>query len=310
MLANLNSAATIKATTPAEQTTDHSQTTNKELTTMTSAYTSLPDSTVTVSTSAPSPCEPNPCQNNGTCIDSGSLYICHCELGFSGDHCEVTPCSSNPCQNGGSCSINGGSYNCACPDGYSGNECQITPCSPNPCQNGGSCTITGESYDCTCVDDFFGDTCELQPEIEVPEGIGAEGLLFEAYDNSNIVLGKNGSAFNAIYNEAEQGFYITYNGTNGVFYWGSSEQSTGLYFTTIPYATIYEFHRVLDDSARICENGNPTKCLGAELVEGSPLKFVDINDATYNTIWSYNFEGGSGEYLSNSVNDTGLPFFQ
>ena len=302
MLANLNSAATIKATTPAEQTTDHSQTTNKELTTMTSAYTSLPDSTVTVSTSAPSPCEPNPCQNNGTCIDSGSLYICHCELGFSGDHCEVTPCSINPCQNGGSCSINGGSYNCACPDGYSGNECQITPCSPNPCQNGGSCTITGESYDCACVDDFFGDDCELQPEVEAPEGIGAGGFLFEVYDLSSVKLGTNGSSFQAVFDETEQGYYISYNGTYGPVYWGTLEYGTDLFQKSSYMTSIYMLQKV-DDAVRICENGNPTNCLGAELVEESPLKFVDINDATYNTIWSYNSEG-SGDY----AND--LPFFQ
>jgi len=275
---------------------------------MTSAYTSLPDSTVTVSTSAPSPCLPNPCQNAGDCVEYGTSFICQCKPEFSGDLCEFEPCSSNPCQNGGSCSVNGEDYNCACLDGYSGNDCQITPCSPNPCQNGGSCTITGDSYICHCVDDFIGDNCDLQQEIEVPDGIGAGGLLFEVYDLSTIVLGANGSSFQAVYDDVEQGFYISYNGTNGLQYWGTIEFSTDLFSKSSFYTTIYDLRKVSDDSARICENGNPTYCLGAELVEGSPLKFVDINsDQTYNTIWTNNFEG-SGEYLTNFVSD--LPIFQ
>ena len=47
------------------------------------------------------------CGTNNSCIIDGTTYMCVCNGGFTGVHCE-TPlmfdfCIPNPCQNGGSC---------------------------------------------------------------------------------------------------------------------------------------------------------------------------------------------------------------
>ncbi|XP_066264593.1 galectin-3-binding protein A-like [Branchiostoma lanceolatum] len=34
-------------------------------------------------------CNSNPCQNNGTCIEGVGHYICQCEHGWVGVHCEI-----------------------------------------------------------------------------------------------------------------------------------------------------------------------------------------------------------------------------
>ena len=35
-------------------------------------------------------CNPNPCENGGGCALQGNLnnYVCHCEDGYTGQHCE------------------------------------------------------------------------------------------------------------------------------------------------------------------------------------------------------------------------------
>ena len=34
-------------------------------------------------------CASDPCQNDGTCTDQVNAYICTCDLGYTGVHCEI-----------------------------------------------------------------------------------------------------------------------------------------------------------------------------------------------------------------------------
>jgi len=50
-------------------------------------------------------CLEHPCQNNGSCEDIISGYVCHCAVGWTGSNCEenADDCQEHPCQNGGQC---------------------------------------------------------------------------------------------------------------------------------------------------------------------------------------------------------------
>ena len=45
--------------------------------------------------------ENDPCQNNATCIEDGSDFICECLPGFTGQFCEQSKCFSSLCENKG-----------------------------------------------------------------------------------------------------------------------------------------------------------------------------------------------------------------
>ncbi|XP_077423631.1 milk fat globule EGF and factor V/VIII domain containing b isoform X4 [Vanacampus margaritifer] len=81
------------------------------------------------------PCKPNPCKNDGICAATGhsrrgdvfSEYVCKCQPGFEGVHCQnnVNDCAGQPCQNGGSCRDLEGDFKCHCPSPYVGKHCQL-----------------------------------------------------------------------------------------------------------------------------------------------------------------------------------------
>ncbi|XP_019729576.1 milk fat globule EGF and factor V/VIII domain containing b isoform X4 [Hippocampus comes] len=81
------------------------------------------------------PCKPNPCKNDGICAATGhsrrgdvfSEYVCKCQPGFEGVHCQndVNDCARQPCQNGGSCRDLEGDFKCHCPSPYVGKHCQL-----------------------------------------------------------------------------------------------------------------------------------------------------------------------------------------
>ena len=50
-------------------------------------------------------CASHPCSNSAACIDGFSSYLCACQLGYTGDRCEVDSdeCASGPCGVGGAC---------------------------------------------------------------------------------------------------------------------------------------------------------------------------------------------------------------
>nr|QYB17310.1 heparan sulfate proteoglycan [Laodelphax striatellus] len=75
-------------------------------------------------------CNLNPCQNNAVCRPTSHppRYICDCQSGFSGVHCEHenNMCQLlSPCHNGAKCTGTSSSYYCDCPLGYSGPTCSI-----------------------------------------------------------------------------------------------------------------------------------------------------------------------------------------
>uniref|UniRef100_A0A1A7YPA9 Milk fat globule-EGF factor 8 protein n=1 Tax=Iconisemion striatum TaxID=60296 RepID=A0A1A7YPA9_9TELE len=81
------------------------------------------------------PCIPNPCENDGVCEvmshsrrgDVFSEYICKCQPGFEGIHCQnnVNDCAAQPCENGGTCRDFDGDFLCHCPSPYVGKHCQL-----------------------------------------------------------------------------------------------------------------------------------------------------------------------------------------
>jgi len=117
-------------------------------------------------------CMSHPCQNNGTCTDGDNGYVCECQAGLAGDHCEINinECGSSPCMNSGDCidDING--YHCNCTNtGFEGTECDtnINECESVPCQHGGTCADHVKGYTCTCLPGFTGTYCEVDiPECE------------------------------------------------------------------------------------------------------------------------------------------------
>ncbi|NXV65719.1 SNED1 protein, partial [Molothrus ater] len=109
-------------------------------------------------------CQSQPCQNGGQCKDRVSAFLCLCEPGYTGHHCEldVDECQSEPCKNSGTCQDLPGSFACSCPEGFLGTQCEteVDACESDPCQNGGECESYGGSYLCVCPEGFFGYHCE------------------------------------------------------------------------------------------------------------------------------------------------------
>ncbi|KAM7107231.1 sushi, nidogen and EGF-like domain-containing protein 1 isoform 13-T13 [Ciconia maguari] len=109
-------------------------------------------------------CWSQPCLNGGRCKDRVAKFLCLCEPGYTGHHCEsdVDECQSEPCKNGGTCRDLPGSFACYCPAGFVGTQCEteVDACESGPCRNGGECESYGGSYLCVCPEGFFGYHCE------------------------------------------------------------------------------------------------------------------------------------------------------
>ncbi|KAM6065026.1 sushi, nidogen and EGF-like domain-containing protein 1 isoform 11-T11 [Theristicus caerulescens] len=112
-------------------------------------------------------CQSQPCLNGGQCKDRIAEFLCLCEPGYTGHHCEsdVNECQSEPCKNGGTCRDLPGSFACYCPEGFVGTQCEteVDACESGPCRNGGECESYGGSYLCVCPEGFFGYHCETGP---------------------------------------------------------------------------------------------------------------------------------------------------
>ncbi|KAL9980337.1 hypothetical protein ACROYT_G008909 [Oculina patagonica] len=73
-------------------------------------------------------CASNPCLNGGTCVDQVNGYVCNCQPGYGGVHCQtnINECSSNPCLNEATCVDQVNGYVCNCQPGYTGVNCQTS----------------------------------------------------------------------------------------------------------------------------------------------------------------------------------------
>lgn len=103
------------------------------------------------------------------CLDLVDSYLCQCQDGFTGTHCEdnIDECSAYPCQNGGTCQDGLSDYTCTCPPGYTGKNCTspVNKCVHNPCHNGATCHERDNRYVCACVPGYGGRNCQfLLPE--------------------------------------------------------------------------------------------------------------------------------------------------
>ncbi|XP_071293327.1 sushi, nidogen and EGF-like domain-containing protein 1 isoform X5 [Agelaius tricolor] len=124
-------------------------------------------------------CQSQPCQNGGQCKDRVSAFLCLCEPGYTGHHCEldVDECQSEPCKNSGTCQDLPGSFACSCPEGFLGSQCEteVDACESDPCQNGGECESYGGSYLCVCPEGFFGYHCETASDPCFSSPCGSRG---------------------------------------------------------------------------------------------------------------------------------------
>uniref|UniRef100_A0A8C8BQA9 Sushi, nidogen and EGF like domains 1 n=1 Tax=Otus sunia TaxID=257818 RepID=A0A8C8BQA9_9STRI len=124
-------------------------------------------------------CRSQPCLNGGRCKDHVAEFLCLCEPGYTGHHCEsdVDECQSEPCKNGGTCRDLPGSFACYCPEGFVGTQCEteVDACESGPCQNGGECKSYGGSYLCMCPEGFFGYHCETASDPCFSSPCGSRG---------------------------------------------------------------------------------------------------------------------------------------
>ncbi|XP_068057329.1 sushi, nidogen and EGF-like domain-containing protein 1 isoform X2 [Anomalospiza imberbis] len=124
-------------------------------------------------------CQSQPCLNGGQCKDRVSAFLCLCEPGYTGYHCEldVDECQSEPCKNSGTCQDLPGSFACYCPEGFLGTQCEteVDACESDPCRNGGECESYGGSYLCVCPEGFFGYHCETASDPCFSSPCGSRG---------------------------------------------------------------------------------------------------------------------------------------
>ncbi|XP_067085594.1 sushi, nidogen and EGF-like domain-containing protein 1 [Osmerus mordax] len=125
-------------------------------------------------------CVSQPCLNGATCLDRVDSYLCACDKGFTGSHCQtdVDECLSEPCEHGGTCEDQSGSFLCHCPPGHSGQHCQIEEdgCESAPCLNGGVCRGYRQTPLCVCKEGFLGDRCQTLENPCVLQPCGNRGL--------------------------------------------------------------------------------------------------------------------------------------
>ncbi|XP_030906504.2 sushi, nidogen and EGF-like domain-containing protein 1 isoform X3 [Melopsittacus undulatus] len=124
-------------------------------------------------------CQSQPCLNGGQCKDRIAEFLCLCEPGYTGQHCEsdTDECLSEPCKNGGNCQDLPASFTCYCPEGFVGSQCEteVDACESGPCQNGGECESYRGSYLCVCPEGFFGYHCETASDPCFSSPCGSRG---------------------------------------------------------------------------------------------------------------------------------------
>ncbi|KFV75593.1 Sushi, nidogen and EGF-like domain-containing protein 1, partial [Struthio camelus australis] len=161
-------------------------------------------------------CRSQPCLNGGLCKDRVAEFLCVCEPGYTGHHCEleINECQSDPCKNGGTCKDLPGSFTCYCPEGFVGIQCETVaacaggpsdcstepgavgavvprvgfccrpcssaPCFSSPCGSRGYCLASNGTHSCTCKVSYTGKSCEkelLPPTSLKVERVEDTGVL-------------------------------------------------------------------------------------------------------------------------------------
>jgi hypothetical protein len=129
-------------------------------------------------------CLSAPCGPNGECTDLMLAFVCVCEHGWNGDHCEhsINPCSRQEVSgcdpiNAVCTHIGPGMHTCDCLSGFETrdnghtctdiDECAVTWRVVNgvavqaaPCQNGATCINGLDEFRCTCAAGYEGVVCE------------------------------------------------------------------------------------------------------------------------------------------------------
>ncbi|CAG9772773.1 unnamed protein product [Ceutorhynchus assimilis] len=105
----------------------------------------------------------------GTCTDKIGGYLCECDDGYEGTHCEIDTdeCQKyEPCVQG-TCIDRVANYFCACDPDFGGKNCSVklTGCEEEPCENKGVCkpyliNEVEHRFNCSCPNGFHGHTCQ------------------------------------------------------------------------------------------------------------------------------------------------------
>ena len=59
---------------------------------------------------------------NGMCIDGSNSFSCECQLGYTGDNCQINldDCTAEVCGDSGTCTDLVADYVCSCEEGTAG----------------------------------------------------------------------------------------------------------------------------------------------------------------------------------------------
>jgi len=124
-------------------------------------------------------CLSTPCQNEGTCIDASSTYVCVCPAGYEGDNCQhdKDECSlgTESCHCNALCTNTEGGFNCTCNDGYQGNGIDCTDTDEcltdtHTCHALAVCMNTDGNYTCACKDGYQGNGWQCEDKDECTLG--------------------------------------------------------------------------------------------------------------------------------------------
>ncbi|XP_052760900.1 neurogenic locus notch homolog protein 1-like isoform X2 [Mya arenaria] len=176
------------------------------------SHTAVSSPTPTAAT-ANGACNPDPCIH-GICFSRGADYLCDCDAGFTGQHCDISSvCHLHPCIHG-ICFSRGADYLCDCDAGFTGRHCDIAmgdSCSSNPCIHG-TCYSNQNGYVCQCFQSYGGQNCDTtvihSPKTQTPTSWKCDFIgVLNAIRNHESVHHPNGSACPAGGNPGESFLY-------------------------------------------------------------------------------------------------------
>ncbi|XP_078351565.1 uncharacterized protein LOC144636272 isoform X1 [Oculina patagonica] len=116
------------------------------------------------------PCNSDPCLHDATCLSgyTDKRYVCLCQAGYTGEHCEtgldIDECTkkTDNCSENAMCNNNKGGFSCSCKPGFSGdgiNCADIDECAKKTenCSENAMCNNNKGGFSCSCKPGFSGD---------------------------------------------------------------------------------------------------------------------------------------------------------